>query len=154
MSIAQSALAAVLVLLFVIYFNYDIKGYFLGLLISSATLSVLGWYYIREYINFRKFHFEWWPKLIRFGAPLVSATLGLYFMSSLDRWFIQNFHGQEALGLYALGAKFSMLIALAVEIFRKAWWPIAMDAMHGDDGPGVFRMISRLYLSRESLLLF
>ena len=29
-----------------------------------------------------------------------------------------------------------MLIALSVEIFRKAWWPIAMDAMHGDDGPG------------------
>ena len=67
-------------------------------------------------------------------------------MSSLDRWFVQNFHGQEALGLYALGAKFSMLIALAVEIFRKAWWPIAMDAMHGDDAWS-FRMISRLYLS-------
>ena len=70
LSIAQSALAAVLILLFVIYFNYDIKGYFLGLLISSATLSVLGWYYIREYINFRKFHFEWWPKLIRFELLL------------------------------------------------------------------------------------
>ena len=53
----QSALAAILILTFVIYFNYDIKGYFLGLLISSATLSLLGWYYIREYNQFQKIPF-------------------------------------------------------------------------------------------------
>ena len=39
-----------------------------------------------------------------------------------------------------------MLTALAVETFRKAWWPIAMDAMHGEDGPKTFRTIARFYL--------
>ena len=144
---SQTILGALFILLFVIYFDYNIKGYFLGLLMSSAIMAVVGWIFVRKYINFRKYHFDWWPKLLRFGAPLVPASLGLYFMSSLDRWFVQYFHGNEALGLYALGAKFSMLMSLAVEIFRKAWWPIAMDAMHGVDGPEVFRMISRLYLS-------
>ena len=37
-------------------------------------------------------------------------------------------------------------MALAVETFRKAWWPISMDAMQSDDGPETFRMISRLYM--------
>ena len=40
-----------------------------------------------------------------FGAPLVPADLALYFMNSADRWFVQYFHGEEALGIFAVGAK-------------------------------------------------
>ena len=74
----------------------------------------------------------------------------MYFMSTADRWFVQYYHGEEALGLFAVGAKFSMLMALVVDTFRKAWWPIAMDAMHSDDGPETFRMIARLYMGLGS----
>ena len=47
-------------------------------------------------------------------------------MSTADRWFIQYYHGLK-LGLFAVGAKFTMLMVLAVDTC-KAWWPIAMDA--------------------------
>ena len=59
-------------------------------------------------------------------------------MSTADRWFIQYYHGSDVLGLFAVGAKFSMIITLAVETFRKAWWPIAMEAMHNSDGAEIF----------------
>ena len=67
-------------------------------------------------------------------------------MSSLDRWFIQYYLGSELLGIYAVGAKFAMVMGLIVETFRQAWWPIAMDSIHSSDGPDTLRMISRLYV--------
>ncbi len=67
-------------------------------------------------------------------------------MSTVDRWFVSHYSGQDALGLYAVGAKFALLVTMAVNTFRQAWAPVAMDAMHSEDGPGLFRTVGRLYL--------
>jgi O-antigen/teichoic acid export membrane protein len=146
LTLSQSLLAAGLVLLFVLVFDQGILGFFLGAFVASIAVAVVGWFRIREYLTFERLHTDWWPQLLRFGAPLVPAGLAMYFMSTADRWFVQYYHGAEALGIYAVGAKFALLMALAVETFRKAWWPIAMDAMHSDDGPETFRLIARLYM--------
>jgi len=116
-------------------------------------VALLGWYRIRDYINFSKIHTEWWPQLIRFGAPLLPSSLAIYFMSSADRWFVQYYHGEEELGLFAIGAKFSMFMVIAVDVFRKAWWPIAMDSIHSDDGPETIRIISQLYVGLTSAFM-
>lgn len=145
-TISQSIVGAGLVMAFVLGWKMGVLGFFVGVGSSSVIVSILGWYLAREYLDFSRLQKDLWPKLIRFGAPLVPAGLALYFMSSADRWFIQYFHGPFALGLFAVGAKFSMLMAFAAETFRKAWWPIAMDSMHNSDGPETFRTISRLYM--------
>lgn len=142
----QSLFSTILVLLFVTFLDQGIFGFFLGAATSSVFVALIGWYLAREYLNFRYLHSDWWPQLVRFGAPLVPAGLATYFMDTADRWFVQYYHGPVALGLFAVGAKFSMLMALAVDTFRKAWWPIAMDAMQSKDGPETFRTISRLYI--------
>ena len=145
-TITQSMLAAVLVFLFVLVFNQGIFGFFLGAAISSLLVASFGWYRARDYLDCRLIHRDWWPQLIRFGAPLVPSGLAIYLMSTADRWFVQYYHGPEAVGLFAVAAKFSLLMTLAIDTFRKAWWPIAMDAMHSTDGPSTFRTISRLYM--------
>ena len=145
-TLSQSLLSAALILTAVWIFDQGIFGFFLGTAVASMAVALLGWYKIREYLTFDRMHTDWWPKLVRFGAPLVPAGLAMYFMSTADRWFVQYYHGEEALGLFSVGAKFAMLMTLAVETFRKAWWPLAMDAMHSDDGPETFRLIARLYM--------
>jgi O-antigen/teichoic acid export membrane protein len=142
----SSMLGAGLILLCVVVFEQGIFGFFLGSATASLVVAFLGWYLVREYIDFSVWHRKWWPRLLRFGTPLMLAGLGFYVMSTADRWFIQYYHGEAALGLFAIGAKFALIMALAVETFRKAWWPIALDAMHSDDGPETFRMIARLFL--------
>lgn len=145
-SLLQSLLAASLVLIFVLIFNYGIMGFILGSLSASIVVALIGWFKVRSYLDFSRIHFDWWPQLIRFGLPLLPSGVAFYFMSTSDRWFIQHYFGTEEIGLFAVGAKFSMMMSIAVETFRKAWWPLAMDSMHGSDGPKVFRMIARLYL--------
>lgn len=144
-SLLQSLLAASLVLIFVLIFNYGIMGFILGSLCASMVVALIGWFQVRIYLDFSRIHFDWWPQLIRFGLPLLPSGVAFYFMSTSDRWFIQHYYGPEEIGLFAVGAKFSMMMSIAVETFRKAWWPVAMDSMHGSDGPKVFRMIARLY---------
>lgn len=134
------------ILVMVIFFQQGIIGYFYGIVLGSLSSALLGWYWARGYLSFRTLHIDWWPKLLRFGLPLVPAGMGMYVMNTTDRWFIQHYHGAEALGLYAVAAKFTLLLALVIETFRKAWWPIAMDAMHSDDGPETFRMIANLFI--------
>ena len=145
-TLAHSLGAAALVLLLVLGFDQGVLGYFVGSLIASAAAAVVGWICVRDYLDFSRLHTQWWPRLTRFGAPLVPAGLAMYVMNTSDRWFIQHYHGEAALGIYAVGAKFALLMALAIETFRKAWWPIAMDAMHSDDGPATFRAIARLFM--------
>jgi O-antigen/teichoic acid export membrane protein len=143
----KTVLSAGLVLLFVMVFQQGIFGFFLGSAVSSVVVAVFGWYRVRDYLDFSGWHVGWWPRLVKFGAPLLPASLGMYVMATADRWFIQHYHGEDALGLYAVGAKFAALMAIAIEMFRKAWWPMAMEAMHSHDGPETFRMIARLFMA-------
>jgi O-antigen/teichoic acid export membrane protein len=151
--LSQSVMAAAVALILILKFNQGILGFFWGGLVASFLVAAIGWYRVRSYLRFDKLHFDLWPMLLRFGIPLVPASLALYFMNTSDRWFIQHYHGDDALGLYAVGAKFAMLSSLAIETFRKAWWPLAMDSMHSEDGEKTFIFISNWYVCIGSLFI-
>ena len=145
-TLIQTVGSAILVLILVIAAGKGIYGYFLGGLIASSFVAIFSWYLVREYLDFSVLHKNLWPRLLRFGMPLMPSGLAMYVMSTSDRWFIQYYHGGADLGIYAVGAKFALIMAIAIETFRKAWWPIAMDAMHSHDGPETFRSIGRLFM--------
>jgi len=142
----QTILSAALILLLVLIFNKGIIGYFLGTMVGSLFAAVFGWIMIREYIDFSGFHLNWWPRILKFGAPLVPAEIINYVLTTSDRWFITHYNSTEELGIYAVGAKFAMMITMVVTTFRLAWWPIALDAMNSDDGNVLFRHMARIYL--------
>ena len=77
-TIANTLLSAGLVMLFVVGFNQGIYGFFLGTALSAVTIALLGWYLVRDYVDFSRWHREWWPRLLRFGAPLLPAGLAMY----------------------------------------------------------------------------
>ena len=141
-----SVLTAGFVLGFTVGLDWGIFGYFSGVALAAGVGAITSWVWLRKYLVPLKFEFAWWPRILRFGAPLLPAALALYVMSSSDRWFIQKWWGEDWVGIYAVGAKFGLIMALGVQTFRKAWWPIALDAMHSDDGPQTFRMIAQLFI--------
>jgi len=145
-TITNTLLAACLILFFVICLKLGILGYFLGSAIAALVVAFFGWWLAKSFINFSVIHYSWWPRLIKFGLPLLPAELGFFVMNTSDRWFVRHYMGEESLGIFSIAAKFTMLMAFAIDMFRKAWWPLAMDAMHSEDGPETFRMIARLYM--------
>jgi O-antigen/teichoic acid export membrane protein len=149
-TMGQVLCSAGIALTLIIIFGFGILGFFIGTLAGSVLATLFGWWQIREYLDFSRWHRNWWPRLIKFGGPLVPAALAMYVLNVSDRWFVGYYNGQDALGLYAVGAKIAMLIAMAVTTFRQAWWPVAMDAIHSKDGPPLYRTMARLYMGMGS----
>ena len=130
----------------ILFLDWGIKGYFIGLAFGSFASAALGWWSIRNYLDWSHWYSDWWKRLIRFGAPFVPVSLAVYVMETADRWFIIRYYGQDVLGIYAVADKFALVLAMLVTTFRQAWWPIALDAVHGQDGPPLLRMMSRFYV--------
>lgn len=149
-TLGQTLFSAAVAITLIVGLGFGIMGIFIGSLSAAIFGSLWGWWRIRKYLDWSRWHREWWPKVLKFGAPLVPAAMAMYVLNTSDRWFVSYYHGQNALGLYAVGAKFAMLIAMAVTTFRQAWWPVAMDAMHSEDGPALYRTMGRLYLGVAS----
>jgi O-antigen/teichoic acid export membrane protein len=142
----QNILSATIALIMILQFDSGIAGYFWGALAGAFTAAILGWWRLRTFLDLSGWHKDWWPRLLKFGAPLVPAGLTMYILNTSDRWFVSHFNGPIVLGYYAVGAKFAMLLSMAVLTFRRAWWPIAMDAIHSYTGKELFNVISKLYL--------
>ena len=145
-TLIHTVVSAGVVLVLILVFDQGIFGFFMGTLSASICAALWGWWQIRAYVDWSAWHKDLWPGLIKFGAPLAPAGFAMYIMNTSDRWFITTFSGPAELGLYAVGAKFAMMIALAVQTFRLSWLPVALDAMHSEDGKSLFRAIGRLYM--------
>lgn len=143
--LVNSVIAGLIILLFIVILDYGILGYFLGNAIASLFMAIVGWIIVRDYINFEKLHYNLWPNIIKFGAPLLPAELAYYGMSTSDKWMVKLYHESSELALYAVAAKFALIFTLIIETFRKAWWPIAMESIHSNEGIKTFRYISIVY---------
>ena len=145
-TMTNTMLTALAAIFFVAVLNLGVLGFLIGSAVGSLLAAVVGSWGIRSYLDFSTSHRDWWPRILRFGIPFVPASLAMYVLSSSDRWFISYFHGQDALGVFAVGARFATLISAAVIVFRQAWWPVAMESLHHSDGPELMRFMARAYL--------
>ena len=150
-TIGNALISAFAAVALISWIDWGIYGYFVGSGIGSLVAALAGWWSIRDYLDWSKLHNDWWPRLVRFGAPFIPVALGMYVLNTADRWFIIHYKDQTTLGIYAVADKFAMILVLLVTTFRQAWWPIAMDAVHSSDGPALLRMMSRLYLGIGSI---
>jgi len=145
LTLGYSIVSASIIIGLTYWLEMGILGYFIGLCLASLVTAGVGWWMIREYIAGSSWHKDWWPRLLRFGLPLVPAALAMYVMNTTDRWFLLHFHGKEALGIYSVGAKLSLGLLIFVEPFRKAWWPIAMNLLQ-TDGRSVIARVAQVYI--------
>ena len=141
----QSLLTFIFIFSFAYFLELNIFGYILGAFLSTLIVSTLSWWKLKSFLDLSKIHYKFWGKLIRFGAPLVPSSIAVYLINSLDRWFILYFRTENELGLYSIALKFSMIIAMLVNTFRQAFWPIALESMQEENGKNFFRQISKIY---------
>lgn len=138
--------SAAVALTLIIGFDFGIIGFFIGSFAGAMTAGILGWWRLKSFLSLRKWHTELWPRLLRFGLPLMPTGLAMYVMTTSDRWFIAYYLDANSLGLYAVAAKFAMLISVAVITFRRAWWPIAMEAIQDETEFPFLRFVANAYL--------
>lgn len=138
-TLGNSLLSILLGLFLVIYWKLGIAGFFWASFISTTLFAGYSCWQSRLYINISKWHTTLWPKLLKFGFPFLPEAIAMYVMNTANRWFLVHYHGQEALGIFSVGLRFSLLMVLAVNTFRQAFMPTALEAMNHTEGPKLFR---------------
>ena len=72
-------------------------------------------------------------------------------MSNFDRILIINILGPEIMGIYAVGVKVALILALVVGSIRMAWLPVALEAIQTKKGKS---LRGDLMVSRYQIVVF
>ncbi len=84
--------------------------------------------------------------LLKFGGPLFTVWLAAFVLNYSDRFFLQRFHGIDAVGVYAVGYKFAYVLSLLViQPFQLMWEPQSYEISKRDDAGALFSRIFILY---------
>jgi O-antigen/teichoic acid export membrane protein len=127
-----------LALLFVISYDMGGAGYWLGHLIGEAIGLVLMAWFIRRKISFQVSWYRIW-ELIKFGIPLIPATLSMTVLRVADRYIIGSLVGLDQAAIYDVGYKVGSMIVILIGPFRTAWVPYAFSIAQKPDAQKTYR---------------
>lgn len=141
LSVCKLFLQLSLNIYFVVYLERAVAGVVYSSVISTAIIALISLIIILKYSGL-SFESSIFKKLLVFSYPLwVAGALG-YYVGMIDKYFIRDFLGLADVGLYALAAKFAMLVTFLVwEPFSKMWDSHRYEVYQTQDAALVFRKV-------------
>lgn len=142
----------------VVQFKWSVLGAQLASLMS--TIVVVFFSFI-SYSRFRyayEFDRDIAKRLIRYGFPLIWASLGVWVYSVSDRFFLIHYKSLEDIGFYAIGNTFSQPIGLINMAIQMSFGVLFYEVYHGEeDGSKVkskqlMKQILYLYIAVATML--
>lgn len=108
-------------IVFIVYMDLSYWGVVWSAVLSSAALTVAFCVWMLPRIGFRP-RMTWARQLVSFSAPIILASLAMYYIMFSSRYFLEHFFGADAVGLYALANKFALMIfAFVASPFSEYW---------------------------------
>jgi len=124
----------------VVWFRWGVWGVVMsGLLNAVIWSAVLGVLVRLRYGSC--FDKRWLVPVLRYGLPLVPASLSQFVLHFSDRFFLVRYVSESELGLYSLAYRFGMLVNVFHGIVALAWSPWAYRI--GDSEKGSVLQLSR-----------
>ena len=115
----------ILLLIAILVFKIDVAGVFLVSLVTKIFFSLLGLFFIKNWIVLPN-GFAFLQKLLPYAIPYgVICCIGA-FVPVLERSLVNSLLGEHDLGIYAAGTKIAMLLALVTQAFQMAWGPFSL----------------------------
>jgi O-antigen/teichoic acid export membrane protein len=147
----QAVGGAALGLLLAVGLGWGVTGAVLGTASAAALTGACAWFRLRALVGMTERQTLWWPRILKFGIPMVPAGLGVMLLHSLDRFLLATLMGADDVAVYGAGAEFAGVVSLIVASFRVAWWPIAMAEVN-EGRTAVFPHVARLYVGLAAIL--
>lgn len=136
-----------LTLYLVVVQDLGLVGVYWAQLVASVVGFILALALLRDWLL--PYHFRWnrLREMLRFGAPLVPASLAFWGMNSAGSFFIQHYADRTEVGLYQLGLSISAALGVAIGGFVQAWSPFAFSiAKEEDSHRNTYAEIFLLYI--------
>jgi O-antigen/teichoic acid export membrane protein len=150
-TLSDAVLRALVVLAFIGLLDLGILGYTLGTLVAVSS-GALAQYFI-AYRGLRPgFDKKLARKITKYVLPLVPGILFVYVGNFGSRFFILSFLGLEQVAIYALAVKIASVAKIALQAFRQAWQPVAMQSIGEADREKVYRKTLDVYALAASFI--
>lgn len=115
-------------LLLLLVFHMGVAGILLANVLSNFVVAAC---VLRPY---KEIFFENIPwryegllgQLLGFGWPLVPTAFALWVMDLSDRYILNYYHGEAAVGVYSLGYKYASILLVCVTMMHTGWIPALM----------------------------
>lgn len=122
LGVARTVLLAATTIGMVVLLRLGALGSLLAHLLSSSMMAVVYWALMRKWLSMRVNTSDV-VEVSQIGLPLVPHIMVGWVMTLGDRWFIERFHGLEALGIYAIGYQVGQLLEYLVDAGTRAISP-------------------------------
>lgn len=120
-SICKLVLQIIFNLYFVVFKSLGVVGVVYGALASGGIMALILTSYTVRTVGIG-FSLRLARRLASFSIPLILASLGAFYTTFGDRFFLRVYSGLDAVGLYSLGYKFGfMLCILTWTPFQLVW---------------------------------
>ncbi|MGH8512161.1 MAG: lipopolysaccharide biosynthesis protein [Gammaproteobacteria bacterium] len=138
---------------FVVYCELHVAGVVMSALVSSTLMATLLGLYTFSKTGIAQFSKDLARKIISFSLPIALATLGSFYLTFGDRYFLRTFSSLHQVGLYSLGYKFGfVLYMLAWSTFANVWDSQCYEIVKRENAVQLFGKFF-LYLTVYTLLL-
>jgi len=114
-------------ILLVVILEWGVLGATLANLITSLITLTFGYFYFARKKYLRQFSWLWAKKMLKFGFPLIFASILGWVNSVSDRFFLLHYQDLSQIGLYSIGSTFSQPILLVNSALTMAFGVLLMS---------------------------
>lgn len=150
---------AIFNILFLVYFNFGIKGYFWSHILANIISIIFLVIFTKIYksLNFSKISSKTLKELLNYSVPLIPNSLMWFLVNASSRYFILFFIGISSNGIFGVASKIPALISLINQIFSQAWQISAIEEYENENKANfysnVFTYLSSVLFIGSSALI-
>jgi O-antigen/teichoic acid export membrane protein len=156
--LASLVLQVALNIIFVVFLEMHVRGVVYSAVINGLVLATGLSVYVLSNVGV---HFSKTVaiRLYKFAAPLILASLGAFYVAYADKYFIRVFGSLADVGLYALAARVSSVVATAYEAFNMSWAALRFEIVKKENAKEIYERVFRflgaaLFVLGAALSLF
>lgn len=145
-------------ILLVVQLKWSVLGAQLASLFSTIAVIFFSFITYTRFCYTYKFDKFTAKKLIRYGFPLVWASLGVWVYSVSDRFFLIHYKSLDDIGFYSIGSTFSQPIGLINMAVQMSFGVLFYEVYHSEPSESktkskqLMKQILYLYISVATVL--
>lgn len=151
LSIPRIFLTLLLNIFLVVILEMGIMGVFLANFIVALLATLLGIIVNRKYYA-RTVDQERLKLILKYGLPLVIGGLSIWSINYLDRYFLLRYEGLDQIGVYSVGLKYALSVALVTRAFRLANSPFQFEVSTSPQAREIYSRSLTYYVIITSMI--
>ncbi len=140
-TIVSSASVVLCNIFFVNILKLQEMALIMGTTISAGISLLVFMLFVRERPRRQDIEANLLRKMIQYSLPLIPSVIMSWLLARSDRFFLLHFFGDEAVGLYGMGARFVALLNVVITAFSNAYTAFAFRVQGEEDANKKYKIV-------------